>query len=77
MRNPSKEYLDIRRERLIGKRVRLICTTDDYTELRAGDEGRISFIDDLGTLFVEWDNGSGLGLLESAGDRFEVLEEGE
>jgi len=77
MRYQSQTLLNIRRERLVGKRVRLVRTTDEYTDLRTGDEGRISFIDDIGTVFVDWDNGSGLGLVESAGDRFEVLEEGE
>lgn len=47
----------------IGKRVRLVRTTDPYTSLRPGDEGVVNFIDDTGTVFVDWDNGSGLGLL--------------
>jgi len=48
---------------LIGRRVRLIRTTDPYTDLRMGDEGTINFVDDLGTVHVRWDNGSSLGLV--------------
>lgn len=49
---------------IIGKRVVLVSTTDRYTELRAGDEGVVDHIDDIGTVFVKWDNGSSLGLIQ-------------
>jgi hypothetical protein len=49
---------------LIGKRVRLIMTTDPYTELRSGDTGTVAFVDDIGTVFVDWDCGSKLGLVK-------------
>ena len=52
------------RSNLIGKRVTLLRTSDAYTELKAGDEGVVDYIDDMGTLFVKWDNGSSLGLIE-------------
>lgn len=74
-RNISKEMLESQRARLIGKRIRLVFTNDEYTDLRAGDEGTVTFIDDTGTVFADWDNGSGLGLIERYGDRFEVLTE--
>lgn len=74
-RYASKEMLELQRKRLIGKRIRLIHTSDEYTDLRSGDEGTITFIDDTGTVFADWDNGSGLGLIEQYGDRFEVLGE--
>ncbi|NBO55080.1 MAG: DUF4314 domain-containing protein [Actinobacteria bacterium] len=62
-----------KRDRLVGQRVRLVFTDDKHTTLQAGDEGVVTFIDDIGTVFVDWDNGSSLGLVEDAGDRFEVL----
>ena len=46
-----------------GARVRLIKTDDPYTTLKPGDEGDVTFVDDLGTVFVDWDNGSQLGLV--------------
>lgn len=60
-------------EALIGKRVRLQYTNDPYTNLRQGDEGTVDHVDDAGTLFVKWDNGSGLGLVSEAGDRWIVV----
>lgn len=75
MRTPyySRERLTAMREHLVGKRVRLESTNDSYTDLRAGDEGVITFVDDTGTVFVDWDNGSSLGLIESAGDRYSFV----
>lgn len=58
---------------LIGKRVMLVSTNDPYTRLRYGDEGTVTNIDCMGTVFVKWDNGSTLGLIEDAGDRYEVV----
>jgi len=59
---------------LLGKRVRLQYTNDAYTPLRQGDEGNVDFIDDFGTVFVKWDNGSQLGLIAEAGDRWVVID---
>lgn len=48
---------------IIGKRVRLISTSDPFTKLRKGAEGTVGFVDDTGTVFVDWDSGSSLGLI--------------
>ena len=57
-----------------GMRVKLKEMKDPYTQLKEGDEGTIEFEDDIGTIFVNWDNGSGLGLVIGE-DEFEVLKE--
>ena len=57
-----------------GMRVKLKEMKDPYTQLKEGDEGTIEFVDDIGTIFVNWDNGSGLGLVIGE-DEFEVLKE--
>lgn len=57
---------------LEGRRVRLVHTTDCWTSLRPGDEGVIKFVDDMGTLHIDWDSGSRLGLVDGA-DRWDVL----
>jgi len=44
-------------------RVRLIATSDPYTNLCSGDEGTVKFVDSLGTVHIAWDNGSNLGLI--------------
>lgn len=59
---------------LEGRRVRLIATTDPYTHLAPGDEGTIMFVDDAGTVHVNWDNGSTLGLIPGE-DTWESLSE--
>lgn len=57
----------------VGDRVRLICCTDEYTRLAPGELGTVLYIDDAGTVFVDWDSGARLGLVAEAGDRFENL----
>jgi hypothetical protein len=47
----------------VGQRVTLLLTSDPYTKLRAGDSGVISSIDALGTIHVDWESGSTLGLI--------------
>lgn len=44
-----------------GARVELVSMTDPYTKLKPGDRGSVSFVDDTGTIFVNWDTGSRLG----------------
>lgn len=46
-----------------GDRVRLVFTDDPYTELTPGDEGTVSLVDSMGTVHVNWDSGSNLGLV--------------
>lgn len=65
--------MKVKNEHLVGQRVRLVSCSDPYTLLKAGEEGTVKFIDDWGTVFVNWDNGSSLGMIEEAGDRFEVI----
>jgi hypothetical protein len=57
----------------VGQRVRLIQTNDEYTNLKPGAEGEITFVDALGTVHVRWDDGHRLGLVAEAGDRWEVI----
>lgn len=60
---------------LIGKRVMFVSSNDPYTRLTYGVEGTVTNIDCMGTVFVNWDNGSTLGMVRDAGDRFLVVEE--
>lgn len=57
---------------LVGRRIILRRCTDEYTTLMPGDEGTISFVDDAGTVHVNWDSGSRLGLCEDAGDEWSL-----
>ena len=57
---------------LIGKRVVFMRSSDPYTKLVWGDEGIVNSVDDLGTVHINWDNGSTLGMITSEGDLFQL-----
>ena len=58
---------------LVGRRIRLLNTTDPITELKPGDQGVIHSIDRVTDIVhVRWDSGSTLSLLPGD-DAFEVL----
>lgn len=60
---PSKETVDrLRRQYPKGTHVELISMNDPYTKLKPGDRGTVSMVDDIGTIFVNWDCGSSLGV---------------
>lgn len=62
MKLPNKEQIELLRSKYTnGVRVELVSMSDPYTTLKTGDRGTVDFIDDTGTVFVKWDNGSGLG----------------
>ena len=46
-----------------GTRVMLIRMNDPYTNLRQGDRGTVTLVDDIGTIHVNWDCGSTLGVV--------------
>ena len=59
---PSKEIvLALRKQYPKGARVALVRMNDPYTKLRPGDLGTVDFVDDAGTQFCRWDNGSTIG----------------
>ena len=61
---PSQETVERIRERYpVGSRVELICMNDPYTKLKPGDRGTVAMVDSIGTVFVNWDCGSSLGIV--------------
>ena len=58
---PSKNTIEKLREMYpIGTRVELVSMNDPFTKLMPGEQGTVQFVDDIGTVFVNWDCGSGL-----------------
>lgn len=55
-----------------GTRVELVYMDDPYTKLTPGLKGTVQFIDDMGTIFIDWDNGSGLGVVYGV-DRIRII----
>jgi hypothetical protein len=46
-----------------GCRVELVSMDDPYTKLKPGEQGTVLYVDSIGTVFVDWDCGSGLGIV--------------
>ena len=60
----SKEtVMALRKQYPRGTRLVLVRMNDPYTKLRPGDLGTLDFVDDAGTQFCRWDNGSTLGVV--------------
>lgn len=59
---PKKEIVEsVRQQYPKGCRVALDTMSDPYTDLKPGDEGTVSFVDDIATIHIQWDSGSNLG----------------
>ena len=71
---PPRETVErLRREYPIGARVELVSMDDPYNRrLIPGDKGTVRAVDDIGTVFVTWDCGSGLGVVYGV-DRIKKL----
>lgn len=52
----------LRKEYPTGAKVELVEMNDPYTKLPKGLKGTVSHVDDAGTIFVNWENGSRLGV---------------
>lgn len=60
---PSKEVVEkLRRMYPAGTQIELVSMNDHFTKLVPGDRGTVICVDDIGTIHVEWDCGSGLGI---------------
>ena len=65
MRNdfPNERIVEhLRKHYPEGTRVELISMNDPYTKLKPGDRGTVTMVDSIGTIFVDWDCGSCLGV---------------
>ena len=62
---PSRAVVEALKARYTpGTRVELVSMEDPYnTKLKPGDLGTVSLVDSTGTVFVDWDCGSGLGVV--------------
>lgn len=61
---PSKDKVErLRKQYPAGTRVELVRMNDPYSKLKPGDTGTVTMVDSIGTIFVNWDCGSGLGIV--------------
>ena len=65
MKFPTNEQVNRVREMYpSGERVELVSMNDPYnTTLVPGSQGTVNDVDDTGTIFVNWDCGSRLGVV--------------
>lgn len=54
-----------------GTEIELISMEDSYA-VPSGTHGVVDFVDDMGTIFMNWDNGSTLGLVVGE-DKFKII----
>lgn len=55
-----------------GTRIELLHMDDPYAPVPSGTRGTVKFVDSMGTIFPEWDNGRTLGVV-SGEDSFRKL----
>ncbi len=73
MKFPKREEIErLKAQCPEGTRVVLEHMDDPYSKLKPGDRGTVKFVDDIGSVFADWDCGSGLGLAYGE-DRFRKL----
>ncbi len=62
---PDRETVEeIKRMYPKGCRVKLVHLSDYVKEiLMRGEQGTVSFVDDTGTVFVDWDSGDSFGIV--------------
>ncbi len=73
MRFPNDAELKALRERYpAGTVIRMINMADNIAPVPCGTIGRVVIIDDAGSIHMNWDNGSGLAIIEGV-DEFEVI----
>ena len=46
-----------------GTRIELLSMSDSYAPVPAGTRGTVNFVDSMGKIFPQWDNGRSLGVV--------------
>ena len=60
---PCSAVERVKKEYPVGTRVELVQMDDPYSRIPPGTQGTVSAVDDIGTIFVKWENGSSLGVV--------------
>jgi hypothetical protein len=71
---PGRKIVErLREEFPVGTKIELVEMNDPYSRLVPGDTGTVSYIDDIGTIHVNWERGSSLGLVYDK-DKYKKIE---
>lgn len=57
---PNEAIARLKEQYPRGTRVELVYMNDPYTKLTEGTQGSVAFVDDAGTIHINWDCGSSL-----------------
>ena len=72
---PTREEVKKIKEKYIeGTKIELIKMHNDPQPIPEGTKGIVEFVDDIGTIHIRWETGSGLGLIVGV-DEFVVLDQ--
>ena len=76
-RIPTQQQVErLRKNYPVGTRVVLHSMDDPYAPVPPGTKGTVTYVDDMGQIGVNWDNGSGLSLVPGE-DTFSMVSEPE
>lgn len=70
---PIDKLNELKQKYPVGTRLRLISMPQEPNPVPRGTLGTVTGIDDLGTIHVNWDNHSTLGIVIDV-DKFEIVE---
>lgn len=71
----TREEIKMLREKYpAGTRIKLTEDMDDMQPVKKGELGTVTGVDDVGTIHMRWDTGSGLGIIEGC-DHFVIVQE--
>ena len=73
MRNTRKNVERLQRQYPVGTRI-ILKNMKGETQMPPGLTGEVAFVDDLGSVHVNWSNGSSLALIPEE-DEFEIIRE--
>jgi hypothetical protein len=68
------DFINENKDELKGKRIKLIHMADDPDPIEPGTEGTVVFVDDIGQLHVDWDNGRTLAVVPEV-DEYQIIKE--
>ena len=74
---PTRTQVEsLRKQYPAGTKVRMIRMADDPHPVPVGMVGEVTFVDDVGSVFTRWQNGSGLAFIPNE-DAVEIISDEE
>lgn len=69
----SKAKVEMLREKYPAGTILELVSMDDPQAPEPGTKGKVVYVDDMGTIHIQWDNGSSLGLIYGE-DSFKIID---